>query len=58
MVSWRRGFDRDFDFGADAVGRGDQDRVGEARGLEVEQAAEAADLGIGAGARRGRAPVA
>ena len=34
------GFDRDFDFGADAVGRGDQDRVGETGGFEIEQPAE------------------
>src|SRR5262249_29384668 len=45
------GLDGDLDLGADAVGRGDQDRVVEARGLEIEQAAEAADLGAGAGAR-------
>jgi len=36
------GLDRDHQLGADAVGAGDQDRVLEARGLEVEQAAEAA----------------
>ena len=47
------GFDRDLDLGADAVGRGDQDRVGEAGGFEIEQPAEAADFGAGAGARRG-----
>ena len=34
--------DRDLELGADAVGAGDQDRVLEARRLEVEQAAEAA----------------
>ena len=46
------GFDRDFDFGADAVGCGDQDRVGKAGSLEIEQAAEAADFGAGPRARR------
>ena len=46
------GVDRDLDLGADAVGRGDQDRVAESGALEVEQPAEAADLGIGARARR------
>ena len=47
------GLDRDLDLGADAVGGGDQDRVLEAGRLEVEQAAEAADLGVGAGPRGG-----
>ena len=47
------GLDRDLDLGADAIGGGDQNRVLEARGLQVEQAAEAADLGIGARARGG-----
>ena len=42
------GLDRDLDLGADAVVGGDQHRVLEARALEVEQAAEAADLGVGA----------
>ena len=46
------GFDRDLDLGAHAVGRGNQDRIGEAGGLEIEQAAKAADFGVGAGARR------
>ncbi len=46
-----RGFDRDFDLGSDAVGRGDQDCIAEAGSLEIEQAAEAADLGIRAGSR-------
>ena len=54
IVSWHAGLDRDLDLGADAVGGGDQHRVLEARALEVEQAAEAADLGIGA-RPRGRA---
>ena len=47
------GLDGDLDLGADPVGRGDQDRIVKARGLEVEQAAESADLGTGAGARGG-----
>ena len=46
------GFDRDLDLGADAVGGGDQHRILEARALEIEQSAEAADLGVGAGPRR------
>ena len=36
------GLERDLELGADAVGAGDQDRVLEARRLEVEQPAEAA----------------
>ena len=47
------GLDRDLELGADAIGRGHQDRIGVARGLQVEQAAKTADLGIGAGARGG-----
>ncbi len=47
------GLDSDLDLGADAIGGGHQDRILEARRLEVEQAAEAADLSIGAGARGG-----
>ena len=50
IVSWRDVFDRDLDLGADTVGRRDQDRVVEARSLEVEQAAEAANLGVRASA--------
>ena len=46
------GLDRDLDLGPDAVGSRDKDGVGETGGLEIEQAAEAADFGIGAGARR------
>jgi cardiolipin synthase (CMP-forming) len=46
------GFDRDFDFGADAVGGGNQDGVGKTGSLEIEQPAEAADFGAGPGARR------
>ena len=52
MVSWTAGLDRDLDLGADAVGGGDQHRVLEARALEVEQPAEAADLGVRARPRR------
>ena len=48
------GLDRDLDLGADAVGGGDQDRIGKAGALEVEQAAEAADFGVRA-RPRGRA---
>ncbi len=47
------GLDRDLDLGADAVGCRHQHRVLEAGGLEVEQPAEAADLGVGAGAGGG-----
>ena len=47
MVSWRAGLDGDLELGADAVGGRDQDRIAEARRLEVEEAAEAADLGVG-----------
>ena len=47
------GLDRDLDLGADAVGGGDQDGILEAGRLEVEQAAESADLGVGAGPRGG-----
>ncbi len=45
--------DGDLDLGADAVIGRDQDRIGEAGGLQVEQAAEAADLGVGAAPPRG-----
>ena len=37
------GLDRDLQLGADAVGAGDQDRIGEPRRLQVEQRAEAAE---------------
>ena len=40
------GLDGDLDLGPDAVGGGHQDRILEACGLEVEQAAEPADLGV------------
>jgi hypothetical protein len=46
------GIDGDLQLGADAVIGGYQHRVAEARGLEVEQSAEATDLAIGAGASR------
>ena len=42
------GFDGDLELGADAVVGGDEDRIGKAGGLEVEQPAEAADLAVGA----------
>ena len=47
-VSWMPDFDGDLELGADAVIGGDQHRIGEARRLEVEQPAEAADLAVGA----------
>jgi hypothetical protein len=47
------GLDGDLQLGADAVGRRDQDRIGEAGGLEVEQRPEAAEAGIGARAAGG-----
>ncbi|GIL39338.1 hypothetical protein TMPK1_15750 [Rhodospirillales bacterium TMPK1] len=47
------GFDRDFDFGADAVGGCDQDRVGEAGGFEIEQRAKAAKIDVSTGPGRG-----
>ena len=46
------GLDGDLDLGADAVVGRDQHRILEARALEIEQAAEAADLGVGARPRR------
>jgi hypothetical protein len=46
------GFDRDFHLGADAVGGGDQDRVGETGRFEIEQRAEAAEIDVGAGPGR------
>jgi hypothetical protein len=47
------GFDGDLELGADAVIGGDEDGVVEPAGLEVEQAPETTDLGIGAGSSRG-----
>ena len=41
-----RGLDCDLDLGADAIGRRDQNGIGVAGGLEIEQAAEAADFGV------------
>ncbi len=46
------GVDGDLELGADAVGRGDQQRVAVAGGLEVEEAAEAAELADRRRARR------
>ena len=43
------GLDRDLQLGADAVGSGDQHGVLEAGRPGIEQAAKAADLGVGAG---------
>ncbi len=57
-AAMQAGVDGDLELGADAVGGGHQHRVLEARGLEVEQAAKAADFGIGAGAARWRGPSA
>ena len=52
IVSWIAGLDGDLELGADAVIGGDQHGIAEARRLQVEQAAEAADLGLGAGPPR------
>ena len=46
------GLDRDLHLGADAVVGGDEDRILEARRLEVEQTAEAADLRVRSGPPR------
>jgi hypothetical protein len=46
------GFDRHLQLGADAVGGGDQQRVAHAGRPEIEDGAEAAELGVGAGAPR------
>ena len=46
------GGDGDLELGADTVGGGDQDRVLEAGRLQIEQRAEAAEAGLGAGPRR------
>ncbi len=43
--------DRELQLGADPVGRGHEQGIAIARALQVEHPAEAADLGIGAGAR-------
>ena len=47
------GLDGDLDLRADAVIGGHQHRIAEPRRLEVEQTAETADLGVGAGAAGG-----
>ena len=47
------GLDGNLDLGADAIGGRDQNRVLEARRLQIEQSAEPADFGIGAGAGGG-----
>ena len=52
------GVDGDLELGADAVVGGDQDRIAEAGALEVEQAAEAAEIGVRAGPARRAAPAA
>ncbi|MND63040.1 hypothetical protein D3C80_543400 [compost metagenome] len=44
--------DGDLQLGADAVIGGHQNRIGEACGLQIEQAAEAADFAIRAGTPR------
>ena len=46
------GVDGDLQLGADAIVCGHEDRVLEACGLQVEEAAETADLAVGAGAAR------
>ena len=53
IVVVQAGLDGDLELGSDAVVRRDQDRIPEAGRLQVEQAAEPADLGVGAGARGG-----
>ncbi len=47
------GVDGDLDLGADPVIGRNQDRVREARRLQIEQSAEAADFRVGSGAARG-----
>src|SRR5262249_25228313 len=44
------GFDRELHLGADAVGSGDEDGIGEAGAFEIKQSAEPADLSVSAGA--------
>jgi hypothetical protein len=46
------GGDRDFELGPDAVRRGDEDRVLVARGLQVEERAEAAEARVAPRPRR------
>ena len=50
MVSWRPVSIAILSFGADAVGRRDEDRVAVAHPFEVEKSAEAANFSVGAGA--------
>ena len=50
-VAQLAGVDGEAELGADAVGGGDEDRVGVAGGLEVEERAEAAEALDDAGAR-------
>ena len=47
--------DRDLDLGADAIVGGDENRVNETSGPEVEQSPESAQFGVGAGRRVARA---
>ena len=46
MVAWRSGVDGDAQLRADAVVGGDEDRIAEAGALQVEKAAEPAEVGI------------
>ena len=46
------GFDGDLELGADAVGRGDENRILEPRGFQIEQPAEAAQIGVRTGPAR------
>ena len=48
MVSWMPAFDGDHQLGADAIVGGDQHRIAIAGRLEIEQAAETAEIGVGA----------
>ena len=52
-TAMQAGLDRNLDLGANAIGRGDQNRILEAGRLQVEQSAETADFGLSAGSRRG-----
>ena len=52
------GLDGDLELGADAVGGGDEDRVREAGRLEIEQRAEAAEVGVRARPRASSPPAA
>ena len=54
IVSWRAGLDRDLDLGADAVGRGDQDRVGKPAALRSNSPPKP-PISASAPGRRGRA---